>query len=128
MENQTTTRPNHANRGWKPVYPHQVRNGLLDVKAIRREEEGLQKIEELHTAAGHVKAAKAARKAWNLAEKLLDARLALMDAEAESHEMAIRGSETDLCRRYDLHDPSAAQLRMACSGRCQECQAGEVAA
>jgi hypothetical protein len=111
----------HGNRGWKAVYPRQVGNGLLDLVALRHEEERLQVIEEQGATLSVRRAAKLAR---NSLEDYLDARINLMQREAESHEKAIRGHETEMCRRYEAQNPSVNDLKVMCGGACTDCRPG----
>ena len=118
--------PTNHNGGSREVFPRAVGHGLMDLRAIRLE------IEEAETVAEGAGTPTAERKRWrnyrDHLERALDVRIELLDRAAQSHDRIISKAPTAFCRAYEPNDPSVAELRMACSGRCHECQAAEVAA
>lgn len=108
-------RAQRQNGGAKPTFARAAGDGCLDLIALRQEIERAQAVGE---AAG---VSATDRREWREyrdgLEVALDARLKLLSRAAESHDRAISGKATELCREYEHGDPSFGQLcRVRCPG------------
>lgn len=117
----TTRKPpvNH-NGGRKQIFPRAVSDGLLDLRALRLEIEEAESLAELATTPP------SERRRWreyrDHLERALDVRIDLLDRTAMSHDRAIGQTPTELCRRYEAHDPSHRELMALCGGNCGDCR------
>ena len=107
-EGMNMARPHTIAGGAKVIFPRAVGDGLLDLRTLRRE------IEEAETLAEDTKQTLSVRKLWrNYRDHLecaLDARIDLLQRSVESHERAIAGRTTTMCRQYEACDPSCKEL------------------
>lgn len=68
----------------KPNFARHVSDGLLDLRALR------MKMEAVGSA--------------------IDARLAILQRDVETHELALAGMQTTMCRNYRRSDPTCSAL------------------
>ncbi len=103
--------------GNRPAFPRAVGDGLLDLRTLRRE------IEEAESLAEDTTQTLAVKRHWRAyrdhLECALDARIDLLQHSCESHERAISGKASTMCRQYEVCDPSCTELSCMASKRME---------
>lgn len=111
-------RPNILNGGCKPVFPHAVSDILADLASFRHE------IEQAEAIADDPRQTPVIRRKWrdyrNLMQNVIDVRIELGQITVLSHDKAIRGCATTICRQYETCERSIDELECVAAERLAE--------
>lgn len=110
-------RPRTLNGGAKPIFPRAMDDVLGDLRAFRQE------VEQAEAIADDPRQSPSVRRKWreyrDLMQTVIDVRIGLGEGTVRSHERAISGCASTLCRSYEVCNPSVTELQCAARRQMQ---------